>query len=369
MITCLSHGGRSVYRSNVPSNDLLVATTDGVVCLSRPDTPEAKVAWRVSRRSLEGKHISCLLIEPSRGILFAGTHGNGIYASEDQGRTWMSKGRGVEFPNIYSLNFAESEGELRLYAGTEPAHLFISTDLGESWQEIPSVRSVPSVDKWTFPGPPHTAHVKNITFDPRSAETIYLSIEVGGALKSLDGGKTWRELSGFYEDVHRVVIPAQRPEKLYITGGDGIWYSPDGGESWEHLTDRSHRIAYPDALVVHPDNELLMFTSGAISSPGTWRKTQTADSRIARSRDGGRSWQVLERGLPEHIHGNIEAMSMNVWPKGFSLFTGTTDGRIFFSDDEGENWSTIAQGLPPVSKGGHYRNLPKADAAAESAAV
>jgi photosystem II stability/assembly factor-like uncharacterized protein len=143
---------------------------------------------------------------------------------------------------------------------------------------------VPSVEKWTFPGPPHTAHVKNITFDPRSAETIYLSIEVGGALKSVDGGKSWRELSGFYEDVHRIVIPAQQPESLFITGGDGIYHSSDAGESWEHLTDRSHRIAYPDALIVHPDNGLLMFTSGAISSPGTWRKTQTADSRIARSR-------------------------------------------------------------------------------------
>jgi hypothetical protein len=62
-------------------------------------------------------------------------------------------------------------------------------------------------------------------------------------------------------------------------------------------------------------------------------------------------------------------MSMNVWPEGFSLFAGTTDGRIFFSDDEGESWSTIAERLPPVSKAGHYRNLPKADAAAESAAV
>jgi len=366
MITCLSHGGRSVYRSQVPSNELLVATTDGVVCLSRS---EAKAAWRVIRRSLEGKHISCLLIEPGRGILFAGTHGAGIYASEDQGRTWARKDRGVEFANIYSLNFVEGSGELRLYAGTEPAHLFVSTDMGESWREIPSVRSVPSVEKWTFPAPPHTAHVKNITFDPRSAETIYLSIEVGGALKSLDGGKTWRELSGFYEDVHRIVIPAQRPEKLYITGGDGIYYSRDGGESWEHLTDRSNRIAYPDALVLHPDNELLMFTSGAASSPGAWRKTQTANSRIARSRDGGKSWQVLEQGLPEHIRGNIEAMSMNVWPGGFSLFAGTTDDRIFFSDDEGESWSTIAQGLPPVSKAGHYKNLPKIDVAAESAAA
>jgi photosystem II stability/assembly factor-like uncharacterized protein len=360
MLTCLSHGGRNVYRTQAQSDELMVATIDGVVGLSRPDS---KGEWRAGRRALEGKHISCLLIEPGREIFFAATHGDGLYASDDRGRTWTGKSRGLELPNIYSLNFAEAGGAFRLYAGTEPAHLFVSDDMGESWRELPSVRSVPSVDKWTFPGPPHVAHVKNITFDPRSSETIYLSIEVGGALKSVDGGQSWRELSGFYEDVHRIVIPAQQPEKVYIAGGDGIWHSPDGGESWEHLTDRSHRIAYPDALIAHPDDERLMFTAGAITSPGSWRKTQTADARIARSRDGGRSWQVLERGLPEHIRGNIEAMSMNVWPGGFSLFAGTTDGRIFFSADEGESWATIAHGLPPVSKAGHYRNLPRADAA------
>jgi len=141
----------------------MVATADGVVCLSRPDALEAKAAWRVSRRLLEGKHISCLLIEPGRGIFFAATHGDGIYASEDEGRTWVRKDRGVEFADIYSLNFVESGGELRLYAGTEPAHLFVSADMGESWREIPSIRSVPSAEKWTFPGPPHIAHVKNIT--------------------------------------------------------------------------------------------------------------------------------------------------------------------------------------------------------------
>ena len=44
-MTCLSHGGRNVYRSEAPSNELLVATTDGVVHLSRPET---KAGWRVS---------------------------------------------------------------------------------------------------------------------------------------------------------------------------------------------------------------------------------------------------------------------------------------------------------------------------------
>jgi photosystem II stability/assembly factor-like uncharacterized protein len=360
MISCLSHGGRNTYVSEACAEELLVATTQGIVGLGRA---QPKGAWSVSRRLLEGKHISGLLVEPGKGILFAGTHGDGIYASRDQGRTWERKDRGVEFHDVYSMNFVQAGGELRLYAGPEPAHLFVSTDWGDSWRELPSVRSVPSVSKWNFPAPPHIAHVKNITFDPRSAETIYLGIEVGGTLKSVDGGKSWRELSGVYEDVHRIVIPPQRPESVYITGGDGIYYSRDAGENWEHLTDRSARVGYPDAFIIHPNNDQLIFTAGAVSSPGTWRNTKTANSRVARSRDGGRTWKTLESGLPEHIQGNIEAVSMNVWSGGFNLFAGTTDGRIFFSEDEGESWSTIASGLAPISKGGHYRLLHRAEAA------
>jgi hypothetical protein len=87
--------------------------------LLKPSGGEGR--WCVSRHSLKCKHISCLLIELGREIVFAGTHGDGIYAAEDQGRSWMRKDRGGEFPDIYSLNFVESGGELRLYAGTEPA--------------------------------------------------------------------------------------------------------------------------------------------------------------------------------------------------------------------------------------------------------
>ncbi len=149
------------------------------------------------------------------------------------------------------------------------------------------------------------------------------------------------------------------PEKVYISGLGGVCLSQNGGQDWENLTTRDFRIGYPDALLMHPGDEGLMFTAGAKDSPGRWRTTHTADSRIARSRDGGKRWQILEKGLPEYIHGNIEAMSMNVWRDGLALFAGTTDGDVFFSDDEGNGWSKIAEGIAPVSKVNHYRALQK----------
>ena len=100
-----------------------------------------------------------------------------------------------------------------------------------------------------------------------------------------------------------------------------------------------------------------MFAAGAKTGPGSWRKLHTADARIARSRDGGESWEILHKGLPEHIRGNIEALSMDVWNGGAALFAGTTDGEVFYSTDEGESWVKIIQGIGPVSKAHHHENL------------
>jgi len=352
MSVCLSHGGRNTYASQAPDEELHVATLDGVAILRR-----SAGGWTSAGRALQGKHISALMIEPKSGMEFAGVHKGGLFASADGGKTWEQRDSGIEHSDVYSLNFVEAGSELRLYAGTEPAHLYVSTDLGKSWRDLPTLRTVGSVDAWTFPAPPHVGHVKHITFDPTSPDKIYASIEVGGLLKSEDAGRTWRDLSGFYEDVHRCVIRPSQPSQMYVTGGEGVYYSGDEGETWEHITDRTARIAYPDALLIHPDQQQLVFMAGSICSPNGWRTTHDADSRIARSADGGRSWEYLTNGLPDHIRGNIEALAMNTWQGGTSLFGGTTDGDVFASDDGGQTWKTIANGLPPVSKSGHYRNL------------
>jgi len=318
--------------------------------------------WRETHRALPGLHVSTLVEDPATGRLFAGTHGHGVHASDDGGRTWQRKDRGIAHANIYSMAIARDAGGVRLYAGTEPAHLYVSHDAGESWTELPSLRSVPTVEKWMFPAPPGIAHVKHITFDPRSADTIYASIEVGGLLKSTDAGKTWRQLDGFFEDVHRIMVTSARPDSLFMGNGIGTYRSDDAGESWQQLTDRSARIGYPDQVIMDPRNPDTVFMAGALCGPGDWRNTKTADARVARSRDGGRHWQYLEGGLPAHIHGNIEGFVLNVWPGGAAIFAGTTDGDVFVSDDEGESWETIAREIGPVSKGPHHLMLPTAAA-------
>lgn len=361
MTACLSPNGRDVYASNSPPARLLVGTSEGVVELKRQAAGEP---WATTDRALQGRHISSLLLEPTQGGLFAGVHAGGLYASFDGGRTWAAKTRGLRVEHVYSLASTERDGQVVLYAGTEPARLFQSTDYGENWEDVSSLREVPGTERWEFPSPPHIAHVKDITFDPQDSRIIYVSVEQGALLKSTDAGQSWRELAGYYspddetyKDVHRLKVVPSDPDSLYLVGGLGLYCSEDGGETWERRTARGgFRVGYPDAFQISPLDNNGVFMAGARDNPGTWRTSHFADSCIVRSRDAGRSWEILE-GLPRPLRANIEAMSLEVWPQGYALFAGTTDGEVFLSEDEGESWSLVASGVPPVSKGTHYAPL------------
>jgi photosystem II stability/assembly factor-like uncharacterized protein len=369
MLACLSPNGQMRYESATPPTRLVVATATGVAVLDRAG-PGAD--WHVAGRSLEKLHVSTMTALPGHPGLFAGTHGDGIYYSADGGMSWEERDAGVHIRNIYSLAGVERNGGIVVYAGTEPASLFRSTDLGKSWRELSGIRQVPGTEYWTFPAPPRIAHTKMLAFDPRNPDRIYAAIEQGAFLKSEDGGETWREFADYsrdddraYRDVHMIMLVPSRPETILMTTGVGLYRSDDGGARWERLTGADFRLAYPDHIALSPDEKTL-FMSGAKVDPGVWRKSHDAGSAIVRSRDGGKSWELLKRGVPETAPCAIEGMSLVSYPGGYSLFVGNTDGEVFASEDGGDSWSRIAGGLGPVSKGNHFEPL---SAAARAQAV
>ncbi len=330
-----------------------MGTVEGIVRLTRerPGT-----AWRETDRWLEGQQVNALTREPSRGMLFAATQDAGLWASADHGRTWQRRDEGIEFARIWCVNYARAGSELRLYAGTEPAHLYASADYGASWTELAAMRAVPSVDKWFFPGQPNRGHVKYVSFDTADPDTIYACIEVGGVLKSVDGGRSWRVLSGFYEDVHRLLPLASDPRHLYMATGEGLYESFDAGDTWTYLGRSIEGIMYADPLVIHPERESVIFFAGSTTNPRFWYSTHATTSRFVKSVDGGATWQVLGPGLPDPIEGSVEALALEVSPAGCCVAAATTEGELFLSDDEGASWSVVA-GLPGVGKDRHVAML------------
>lgn len=350
----LSPNGQAHYHLAGPPENVLVATTDGVVTV-RTIAGE----WQVAERGLRGLHVSSLVADQVRNVVYAGTHGEGVFRQRGGG-DWQAASGGLESLNVFSLALTDDERGHVLYAGTEPAYLYRSGDEAQAWHELPALRAVPGREIWDFPPPPHIAHAKHVDVDPRDSRILYLAIEQGALLKSVDGGQTFRELAFSDEtyvlnkDVHRVVFNPHDPDELFVTGGDGIAHSTDAGETWDHLATPAMRIAYPDAAFHSPEEDGVVFVAGGGTAPDKWRKTGDAQATMVRSRDGGRHWEVLP--LPP-LRGNIEAATLVSWPGGFGFLAGTTDGEVYASNDRGESWSLIAAGLAAVSKCGHHRNL------------
>ena len=100
-----------------------------------------------------------------------------------------------------------------------------------------------------------------------------------------------------------------------------------------------------------------MFLAGAEADPFHWMQTRSANPRIARSRDGGETWEVLGRGMPEHLDANFEAMMLEAWNGRCTVYAGNTDGEIYASEDEGESWAKVVEGIPALSKTIHHTLL------------
>jgi photosystem II stability/assembly factor-like uncharacterized protein len=364
MIACLSPNGQNLNAGDAAPTRLLVATLRGIAVLER-DRPGAP--WVERGRKLDGHHCSSLMIEPRRGGIFAGMHSGGLYFSADGGETWAPRADGITIPHVFCLGYAHHGAKTALYAGTEPASMFRSDDYGASWVEQPGVKETKGREKWSFPSPPHQAHSKTMTIDPRNPDVIYLGVEQGDLLKTTDGGASWFVLDDYskptdwtYRDIHLVVVHPSDSAELYMTTGMGLYRSRDAGATWTLIVDNSFSIGYPDHLIVSPRDGDTMFMAGAGKDPGTWQSSHYAATTIARSHDRGITWSDASRGLPQDRRANIEAMSMASYPGGFVLFAGNTDGEVFASEDGAESWVRIAGGLAPVTKGRHYRALQRA---------
>ena len=353
MTIALSHGGgQTIQVADKLSDRVLVGTLDGITMLERDGD-----GWKVTNNALEGRHVHAIVREPVSGVWFAGVRKGGIFASDDDGVTWSQRDAGLTVYNVYSLSVATVDGHARLFCGTEPSALFISDDLGLTWSEVPSFKDVASHETWTFPGPPHESHLKHISFAADDSNKIFGSVEQGALVKSLDGGKTWTDYTNLYVDCHRAIVDPRDSDHVYVTGGQGLWITYDGGEKWDNPFNRgSEEGGYPDQLVYKPSNPDYFIISAGRKSPPAW-KEETAQSRISRSVDGGKTWEIITNGLADRMPHSVEAMTLQEAGSDCQIIAATTGGDVLYSADAGASWKTVVSNLAPVSKGGHFENM------------
>lgn len=311
---------------------LLVGTKAGVY---RADA----VPFDDAERTLDTGRANQLL-EVNDGILAATT--GGLYRSEDDGRSWADLG--VPTERVWSV-LAASDGTL--YAGTQPAHLYVSEDRGTTWTERESLRDQPTVGKWRCAYGPDE-RVRTIAAHPDAPERLFAGIEAGGLYRSTDGGATWakcelRDQTGVVQDDIHHAVPAG-PDALTVACGrlsihdlnhaaaeGGVYHTDDAGGSWHRLD--FHLIPSYYRAVLRHDGAL--YLCGTTTVPPEWA-TLGAHSTLFVSTDGGHAFE--EQAFP----GGPEEVVLAWAADGDRVLGGTAvgeRGRVIHRDGEGD-WET-----------------------------
>jgi hypothetical protein len=249
----------------------------------------------------------------------------------------------------------------RLWAGTIPGGLFRSDDGGESWALNEALWLMPERREWGGAGG-DLPGISVVLVDPRNPDDIRVGVSTGGVWASEDAGASWRlinqgmyaeymppELTGnpISQDIHCLARCRARPEVVWCQHHNGVFRSTDAGATWKEVTAiRPAKFGF--AVVAHP------------TDPGTaWFVPATKDEKripvdgkvvVARTRDGGESFDVLSRGLPQHhAYDLVLRHALAVDASGERLAFGSTSGGLWLSEDGGDSWAAPDARLPPVA--------------------
>jgi photosystem II stability/assembly factor-like uncharacterized protein len=273
--------------------------------------------------------LSVTALHASDDTLLAGTYGDGLFRSADRGRSWERIEAGLE-----ASTFRFVDGAL---AGTEPARVYRSSDGGRSWEELEGITRIPGHERWYLPYSPRAGAARNAY---ASGDRLLVAAEVAGLLRSDDGGRTWvcEPVAGD-EDVHHVTGHPHDPDVIYVSLGSasltrqggqhgGIARSRDGGRTWEKVeTDYTRATIVPPA---RPD----LILAGPATRVGR-------GGRIVVSSDGGDSWEPAGHGIQTPMADMVELFVAA--PDG-TVWAICSGGRLLRAAPDDWSWSSA---LPP----------------------
>jgi photosystem II stability/assembly factor-like uncharacterized protein len=307
--------------------------------------------WRASLR-LQDMPTQCVAADEHRpDIVYCGTFGRGLWCSQDAGETWQPAGSGLLSPLVMSVAVSrlERNGDRGVvWAGTEPSALYRSEDGGGSWTECPSLRRLPSAPSWSFPPRPETSHVRWIVPDPHEPRRLVVGIELGGVMRTLDGGESWEDRKpGAQPDAHTLRMHPTAADRIYEAAGGGYAESQDGGASWsgydEGLTRR-----YVWGLAVDPADPDTVVVSAA-PGPGQAHNPRLAEAALYR-RSGQSAWQEVRAGLPEPRGTRTYVLAASD-AEGGVIYASTREAELFRSSDAGKTWQHLDVDWPDGYQG------------------
>lgn len=356
------------------SDRIIAATRKGLFTFTR-----ARGGWELTGNAFLGSPMTYVFAEPESGALFAaanlGHFGPKLHRSNDGGAEWHEvavpafprveaasdgEAKGPSVLQIWAMA-AASGGAGNLWVGTIPGGLFRSRDGGESWELNAPLWHMPERSQWTGGGYDDPG-IHSICVDPRDPRRIALAVSTGGVWLSEDDGASWRVASKglraaymppelaydeVSQDAHLMVQCKSAPDNYWLQHHNGIFRSTDNLASWSELVPEPCP-AFGFAVAVHPaDPETAWFVPAVKDE---FRFPQDGKFVVSRTRDGGASFEVIDRGLPQGpSYDLVYRHALDIDPSGKRLVAGSTTGGAWVSEDGGDSWTELPARLPPVN--------------------
>ena len=360
----------------------LVATRKGAWLFHGDAT---RRTWRADGPHFLGHIVNHVVLDPRdrRTLLAAaktGHLGPTVFRSTDLGRTWKEaaqppafrkapegeKGRSVD--HTFWLAPGHPDEPNVWLAGTSPQGLFRSEDGGITWEPFSSINDDPQYRTWmgtVQDGTPDGPKLHSIIVDPRDRDHLYFAMSGGGVHETIDGGRTFAPIvdglevvEGFersniaFHDPHCVRMCPSNPDRLYQQNHCGIYRLDRPSKNWlrigKGMPKRVGDIGFP--MVVHPrdaDTVWVFPMDGTMVWP---RTSPDGVPSVYVTRNGGRTWQRLDSGLPERqAWWTVKRQAMTADAQSpVGLYFGTTSGDLWMSREEGRRWTCIARHLPEI---------------------
>jgi len=231
------------------------------------------------------------------------------------------------------------------YFGGASSGIWKSSDAGANWEPIFDKEGTASIGSIAVSSSDH-----NIIYVGTGEACIRGNITYGnGVYKSLDGGKSWKNI-GLKDTQHigAVVIDPKNANIVFVAAlghaygpndERGIFRTTDGGATWQKVLFKDSKTGAID-VVFDPNNSNTLFaalwevvrTPWSLSSGGP-------GSGLYKSTDGGSTWKRLEgHGLPADIMGRIGVSVSGGDSSRVYALIEAKDGGLYRSDDAGESW-------------------------------
>ncbi len=362
---------------------ILVGSRKGLFTVTRGSD-----GWGVSDVAMLGDNVSLAMSDvrtEGRDVYAALDHGHfgvKVQRSSDGGATFEEVGVPIYPPKPEDAEPEPTENNARpvpwslkkiwalapggpaqpgtLWCGTIPGGLFRSDDRGDTWQLVQSLWYHELRPGW-FGGGADWPGIHSVCVHPDDADRVTLGVSCGGVWQTRDGGTSWElradgmraeymppELAGDpnTQDPHCVVQSPSAPDVFWAQHHNGIFKTTDDCASWNEVAEAGpSTFGFP--VVVHPRDPDTAWFIPAVKDEARYPK----DGKVVvtRTRDGGKSFDVLTNGLPQqHAYDLVFRHAFDIDASGDVLAFGSTTGSLWVSEDQGDHWTHISAHLPPI---------------------